>query len=47
MNIIEIGVVRSPVLEARDHDWGSIVSEVHLKPEYVPGWVGPLMKNYF
>jgi tRNA (adenine37-N6)-methyltransferase len=40
MNVIEIGVVRSPVLEARDHDWGSIVSEIHLKPEYVPGLRG-------
>lgn len=40
MNVIEIGVVRSPVLEARDHDWNSIVSEIHLEPEYVPGLRG-------
>jgi tRNA (adenine37-N6)-methyltransferase len=40
MNIAEIGFVRSPVLEARDHNWGSIVSEIHLKAEFVAGLQG-------
>lgn len=40
MNITEIGFIRSPVLEARDYNWGSIVSEIHLKAEFVPGWQG-------
>ncbi|HVF99477.1 MAG TPA: tRNA (N6-threonylcarbamoyladenosine(37)-N6)-methyltransferase TrmO [Chloroflexia bacterium] len=35
-----IGVVRSPVAEGVDEDWGSIVAEVHLREEYAPGLRG-------
>lgn len=40
MNLTEIGFIRCPVLEGRDHDWASIVSEIHLKAEFVPGLQG-------
>lgn len=40
MNITEIGFIRCPVLEGRDDNWGSIVSEIHLKPEFLPGLQG-------
>ncbi|MGD0523769.1 MAG: tRNA (N6-threonylcarbamoyladenosine(37)-N6)-methyltransferase TrmO [Polyangiaceae bacterium] len=35
-----IGVVRCPVAEPRDDDWGEVVSELHLDPELAPGLVG-------
>lgn len=35
-----IGVVRSPVVEGVDEDWGSVVAEVHLREEYAPGLHG-------
>ena len=40
MNIEPIGVVRSPVTEGVDEDWGGVVSEIHIKPEYSPGLRG-------
>lgn len=35
-----IGVVRSPIVEGVDEDWGSVVAEVHLREEYAPGLRG-------
>lgn len=35
-----IGVVRSPVVEGVDEDWGSVVAEIHLREEYAPGLRG-------
>ncbi len=35
-----IGVVRSPVKEAVDEGWGTVVCEVHLLEEYAPGLLG-------
>lgn len=35
-----IGVVRSPVAEGVDEDWGSVVTEIHLREEYAPGLHG-------
>ncbi len=40
MNIEPIGTVRSPVAEGVDEDWGAVVSEIHIKPEYAPGLRG-------
>ena len=37
MECIVIGEVRSPVTEAVDMNWGEVVSEIVLKPEYAPG----------
>ena len=35
-----IGVVRSPITEGVDEDWGSVVAEIHLRVEYAPGLRG-------
>ena len=35
-----IGVVKGPVAEPRDDDWGDIVSEVHLDQDLTPGLAG-------
>jgi tRNA-Thr(GGU) m(6)t(6)A37 methyltransferase TsaA len=35
-----VGVVRSPVAEGVDEDWGSVVAEIHLRVEYAPGLRG-------
>lgn len=40
MKCIVIGEVRSPVTEAVDMNWGEVVSEIVLKPEYAPGLLG-------
>lgn len=40
MELVYIGRVRSPVKEAVDTDWGQVVSEVILEPEYAPGLQG-------
>jgi len=40
MELIYIGYVHSPVTEAVDMNWGRVVSEVVLKPEYAPGLLG-------
>jgi hypothetical protein len=35
-----IGVVRSPVNEGRDGDWGHVVAELHLDPAFARGLLG-------
>jgi len=40
MECVIIGEVRSPVTEAVDMNWGEVVSEIVLNPEYVPGLLG-------
>jgi tRNA-Thr(GGU) m(6)t(6)A37 methyltransferase TsaA len=35
-----IGTVKSPITEAVDMNWGEVVSEIILKPEYAPGLLG-------
>ena len=40
MECVIIGEVRSPVTEAVDMNWGEVVSEIVLKPEYAPGLLG-------
>ncbi len=35
-----VGVVRSPVKEGADYDWGSVMSEIHVREEYAPGLRG-------
>jgi len=35
-----IGTVKSPVTEAVDMNWGEIISEIVLEPEYAPGLLG-------
>lgn len=35
-----VGLVRSPVAEGVDEDWGSVVAEIHLRVEYAPGLRG-------
>ena len=35
-----VGLVRSPVAEGVDEDWGSVVAEIHLREEYAPGLRG-------
>ena len=40
MECVIIGEVRSPVTEAVDMNWGEVVSEIVLNPEYAPGLLG-------
>ncbi len=40
MECVIIGEVKSQVTEAVDMDWGEVVSEIVLKPEYAPGLLG-------
>ena len=40
MEFVIIGEVKSPVTEAVDMNWGEIISEIVLKPEYAPGLLG-------
>lgn len=40
MQIEPVGVVRSPVKEALDENWGEVVAEIHLRPELAPGLLG-------
>ncbi|HYP20106.1 MAG TPA: tRNA (N6-threonylcarbamoyladenosine(37)-N6)-methyltransferase TrmO [Chloroflexia bacterium] len=40
VNLQPIGVVRSPVAEGVDEDWGSVVAEICLREEYAPGLRG-------
>lgn len=35
-----IGKVISPVTEAVDMNWGEVISEIKLEPEYAPGLLG-------
>jgi tRNA-Thr(GGU) m(6)t(6)A37 methyltransferase TsaA len=40
MEFIIIGEVKSPVTEAVDMNWGAVISEIVLKPEFTPGLLG-------
>ncbi len=40
MELEPIGVVRSPVTEPVDENWGSVVSEIHLSKDLAPGLTG-------
>ena len=40
MNCKPIGTVKSPVREGVDVGWGSVVSEIHIDPEYADGLIG-------
>ena len=40
MECVIIGEVKSHVTEAVDMNWGEVVSEIVLKPEYAPGLLG-------
>ncbi|BFH68162.1 tRNA (N6-threonylcarbamoyladenosine(37)-N6)-methyltransferase TrmO [Paenibacillus dendritiformis] len=40
MNIEPIGTVRSSVTEGVDDNWGKVVAEIHLLPEYADGLIG-------
>jgi tRNA (adenine37-N6)-methyltransferase len=40
MTVTPIGVVKSPVLEGRDHNWGGVVAELHLAEHFAAGLQG-------
>ncbi|MBI4523588.1 MAG: tRNA (N6-threonylcarbamoyladenosine(37)-N6)-methyltransferase TrmO [Deltaproteobacteria bacterium] len=40
MNCEPIGIVRSPVIEPVDENWGNVVSEIHLKTSLATGLRG-------
>jgi tRNA-Thr(GGU) m(6)t(6)A37 methyltransferase TsaA len=40
MKFVIIGEVKSPVTEAVDMNWGAVISEIVLKPEFAPGLLG-------
>ncbi len=40
MNFEPIGIVRSPVKQAVDKDWGRVVSEIHIDSRYAGGLGG-------
>jgi len=40
MECVIIGEVKSPVTEAVDMNWGAVISEIVLKPEFAPGLLG-------
>ena len=40
MEFVIIGEVKSPVTEAVDMNWGAVISEIVLKPEFAPGLMG-------
>ena len=40
MECVIIGEVKSPITEAVDMNWGEVVSEIVLKPEFAPGLLG-------
>ncbi|MES0325215.1 MAG: SAM-dependent methyltransferase [Candidatus Bathyarchaeia archaeon] len=40
MEVVIIGEVKSPVTEAVDMNWGAVISEIVLKPEFAPGLLG-------
>ena len=40
MDCTIIGTVKSPVTVPVDMDWGEVISEIVLKPEYAPGLLG-------
>lgn len=40
MNFEPIGVVRSPVTEGVDKDWGKVVSDIQVDIKWAPGLIG-------
>ncbi len=40
ISISPIGYISSPTTEPTDENWGAIISEIHLKPEYHDGLTG-------
>jgi tRNA (adenine37-N6)-methyltransferase len=40
MNLEPIGIVKSPVTEAVDENWGGVVAEIHLLESMAPGLLG-------
>jgi tRNA (adenine37-N6)-methyltransferase len=40
MELKAVGVVRSPVAEPLDENWGKVISEIHLAPSLSPGLQG-------
>lgn len=40
MNLEPIGIVRSPIKDAVDENWGSVVCEIHLDKSLAPGLRG-------
>jgi tRNA-Thr(GGU) m(6)t(6)A37 methyltransferase TsaA len=40
MNVEPIGIVRSPVREGVDKDWGRVIAEIHLSGHLAPGLAG-------
>jgi tRNA-Thr(GGU) m(6)t(6)A37 methyltransferase TsaA len=40
MNYQPIGIVKSPVKEGIDNDWGAVESEIHIKEEFAAGLEG-------
>jgi tRNA (adenine37-N6)-methyltransferase len=40
MNLEPIGIVKSPVAEAVDENWGGVVAEIHLLESMAPGLRG-------
>ena len=40
MNYERIGIVKSPVKQAVDRDWGKVVSEIHIEREFADGLIG-------
>lgn len=40
MNYKPIGIVKSPIKEGVDKDWGRVISEIHIDKELTPGLSG-------
>jgi tRNA-Thr(GGU) m(6)t(6)A37 methyltransferase TsaA len=40
MNLEPIAVVRNSASQARDENWGQVISEIRLRPEFAPGLAG-------
>jgi tRNA-Thr(GGU) m(6)t(6)A37 methyltransferase TsaA len=40
MNVTSIATVHSPVVEGIDENWGTVVSELHVNPEWTSGLQG-------
>ena len=37
MQLEPIAIVHSPITEGVDEDWGAVISEIQVKPEYADG----------
>jgi tRNA-Thr(GGU) m(6)t(6)A37 methyltransferase TsaA len=40
MDMKPIGIVKSPVSEQNDENWGEVISEIHLDESFLPGLQG-------